>query len=116
MVDPGDLLEDERLRLVMLTTHPALAPEAASALTLRLVLGVASRDIARLFLVSEATMAARLSRARKKLVAVGIPYAVPDATALPARLDGLVQVAYLGFTAGYAPGSEPDAVRAAELA
>lgn len=111
MVDPGDLLEDERLRLVLLTTHPALAPEAASALTLRLVLGVPTSDIARLFLVGEATMAARLTRARKKLVAAGIPYAVPDASALPGRLEGVVQVAYLGFTAGYAPGSGPGAVR-----
>ena len=114
MADPSqrlDLLDDERLRLVMLTTHPALAPENASALTLRLVLGVTTPDIARLFLVPEATMAARLTRARKKLVTAGIPYAVPDASALPARLETVVQVVYLAFTAGYAPGSGPDAVR-----
>lgn len=113
--DPGDLVEDELLRLVLLCTHPALDPAAASALTLRLVLGVTTPDIARLFLVSEPTMAARLTRAKKKIVSAGIPFVVPSADDLPARLDVVAQTAYLAFTAGYAPGSGPDAVRA-ELA
>ena len=75
--DPGDVVEDDILRLVLMCTHPALAPEAASALALRLVLGVSTHDIARLFLVSEPTMAARITRAKKKIVTAGIPFAVP---------------------------------------
>ncbi|WP_431842972.1 RNA polymerase sigma factor [Calidifontibacter indicus] len=102
---------DDLLRLVLLAAHPALAPEAGAALTLRLVLGVPTGDIAKLFLVSEPTMAARLTRARKKVVAAGIPLALPDARVLPGRLDTVAQVAYLAFTAGYAPGSGPDLVR-----
>lgn len=110
--DPGDLVEDDLLRLVLLCSHPSLEPSAASALTLRLVLGVSTADVARLFLVPEPTMAARLTRAKKKIVAAGIPFAVPSATDLPGRLDVLAQTAYLAFTAGYAPGSGPDALRA----
>lgn len=109
--DPGDLVEDDLLRLVLMCTHPALDPAAASALTLRLVLGVSTADIARLFLVPEATMAARITRAKKKIVGAGIPFAVPSADDLPDRLDTVAQTAYLAFTAGYAPGSGPDVVR-----
>ena len=109
--DPGDLVEDERLRLVLMCTHPALDPAAASALALRLVLGVTTHDVARLFLVPEPTMAARLTRAKKKIVSAGIPFAVPSADDLPERLGVVAQTAYLAFTAGYAPGSGPDAVR-----
>ena len=115
MADPGGLVEDDLLRLVLMCTHPALAPESSSALTLRLVLGVSTHDIARLFLVPEPTLAARLTRARKKVVAAGIPFAVPAADAVPERLDTVAQTAYLAFTAGYAPGSGPDLLRA-ELA
>lgn len=111
MADPGGLVEDDLLRLVLMCAHPALAPEAASALTLRLVLGVGTPDIARLFLVSESTMAARLTRAKKKIVAAGIPFAVPSADVLPDRLAVVAQTIYLAFTAGYAPGSGPDPVR-----
>lgn len=108
---PGDVVEDDMLRLVLMCTHPALAPEAASALALRLVLGVSTHDIARLFLVPEPTMAARLTRAKKKIVAAGIPFAVPSAEVLPERLGTVAQTAYLAFTAGYAPGSGPDLMR-----
>ena len=111
MADPGGLVEDDLLRLVLMCTHPALAPEAASALALRLVLGVSTHDIARLFLVPEATMAARITRAKKKIVAAGIPFAVPRADVLPERLATVAQTAYLAFTAGYAPGSGADPVR-----
>ena len=111
MADPGGLLEDERLRLVLMCCHPALSAEVASALALRLVVGVATADIARLFLVPEPTLAARLTRGKRKIVAAGIPYTVPDAADLPARLDTVAQTAYLAFTAGYAPGSGPDLVR-----
>nr|WP_253942583.1 DUF6596 domain-containing protein [Nocardioides sp. zg-1230] len=92
--------------------HPALAPESASALSLRLVLGVPTVDIARLFLVPEATMAARITRAKKRIVGAGIPFAVPDADVLPERLGIVAQTAYLAFTAGYSPGTGPDLLRA----
>ena len=115
MADPGGLVEDDLLRLVLLCCHPALAPEVASALALRLVVGVPTGDIARLFLVPEPTMAARITRGKRKIVTAGIPFGVPDASVLPERLDVVAQVAYLAFTAGYAPGSGPDLLRA-ELA
>ncbi|MGN6612966.1 MAG: RNA polymerase sigma factor [Angustibacter sp.] len=111
MADPGNLVEDDLLRLVLMCTHPALAPESASALALRLVLGVSTHDIGRLFLVSEATAAARITRAKKKIVAAGIAFAVPGADVLPERLESVSRTAYLAFTAGYAPGSGPDLLR-----
>lgn len=112
MADPGDLVEDDVLRLVLMCCHPALPPEVASALALRLVVGTSTRDIARLFLVPEPTMAARITRGKRKIVAAGIAFAVPDATVLPARLTVVAQTAYLAFTAGYAPGSGDKLVRA----
>ncbi|WP_310526526.1 DUF6596 domain-containing protein [Nocardioides sp.] len=112
MADPGALVEDDVLRLVLMCTHPSLAPEAASALALRLVLGVPTPDIARLFLVPEPTMAARITRAKKKIVAADIPFGVPDASVLPDRLDSVAQTAYLAFTAGYSPGTGTDLLRA----
>lgn len=115
MADPGGLVEDDLLRLVLMCAHPALAPEAASALALRLVVGISTADIARLFLVPEATMAARITRAKKKVVNAGIPFSIPGEADLPTRLETVAQIAYLAFTAGYAPGSGPDLLRA-ELA
>ncbi|MBS2938253.1 RNA polymerase subunit sigma-24 [Nocardioides sp. J2M5] len=112
MADAGSLVEDDVLRLVLMCAHPALAAESASALSLRLVMGVPTPDIARLFLVPEPTMAARITRAKKRIVGAGIPFAVPDASALPDRLDTVAQTAYLAFTAGYAPGTGPDLLRA----
>lgn len=112
MADSGSLIEDDVLRLVLMCAHPALAPESASALSLRLVLGVPTTDIARLFLVPEATMAARITRAKKRIVGAGIPFTVPGAEVLPERLDLVAQTAYLAFTAGYAPGTGPDLLRA----
>lgn len=112
MADSGSLVEDDVLRLVLMCAHPALAPESASALSLRLVLGVPTADIARLFLVPEPTMAARITRAKKRVVGAGIPFAVPDASVLPERLDVVAQTAYLAFTAGYSPGTGPDLLRA----
>ncbi|PWN02185.1 RNA polymerase subunit sigma-24 [Nocardioides silvaticus] len=110
MADPGDELLDERLRLVLLCAHPRLSREAAAGLTLRLVLGVSTEDVARLFLQSTSTMAARLTRARKKLA--GETFAVPAPGDLPDRVAVVADVAYLAFTAGYAPGSGPDVLRA----
>jgi len=109
MADPGDELLDERLRLVLLCAHPRLSREAAAALTLRLVLGISTDDIARLFLQTTPTMAARLTRARKKLA--GERFAVPTGADLVDRVGVVAEVAYLAFTAGYAPGSGPDVVR-----
>lgn len=106
MVDSGEVT-DERLRLVLLCAHPTLSREAAAALTLRLVLGVSTEDIGRLFLQSKATMAARLTRARKRLA--GASFEVP--ADLAGRVGIVAEVAYLAFTAGYAPGTGPDVVR-----
>ena len=112
MADPGEHggVADERLRLVLLCAHPALPPEAAAALTLRLVLGVSTEDLARLFLVRTSTMAARLTRARKRLA--GESFAVPVGAELADRVRVVSDVAYLAFTAGYAPGSGSDVLRA----
>lgn len=106
----GEAVTDERLRLVLLCAHPSLSREAAAALTLRLVLGVPTDDIGRLFLQSKATMAARLTRARKRLA--GASFEVPtDLAELAGRVGIVAEVAYLAFTAGYAPGTGPDVVR-----
>ncbi len=112
MADPGEGggVADERLRLVLLCAHPALPPEAAAALTLRLVLGVSTEDLARLFLVRTSTMAARLTRARKRLA--GESFGVPRGPELAERVRVVTGVAYLAFTAGYAPGSGSDVLRA----
>jgi predicted RNA polymerase sigma factor len=110
--DPGGLVADERLRLVFLCAHPSLAPESAAALSLRLVIGVPTADIAKLFLVPEPTMAARLTRAKRRLAASGAPFSVPpEGPARDARVGVVASVAYLAFTAGYAPGSGADVTR-----
>lgn len=111
--DDGAHLPDERLRLVFSCCHPALSVEARTALTLRFVAGLPVPDIARLFVVQDATMAARLTRAKKRLVAAGIPFEVPPPDRLDERLDDVASVLYLTFTAGYAPGTGPDVVRVA---
>jgi RNA polymerase sigma-70 factor (ECF subfamily) len=107
--DPGvpddDVIEDDRLRLVFTCCHPALAKEAQVALTLRLVCGVSTGDIAHAFLVSEPTLAARVTRAKKKIAAAGIPYVVPDD--LAPRLDAVLAVVHLLATTGHtAPSGE----------
>jgi predicted RNA polymerase sigma factor len=102
-------VRDERLRLVMLCAHPALSRENAAALTLRMVIGVSTADIARLFLVPTATMAARLTRSRKSLA--GERFEVPLGPELKARVGRAADVAYLSFTAGYAPPSGAELLR-----
>ncbi|SKC51243.1 RNA polymerase sigma factor [Krasilnikoviella flava] len=109
MADADEPLTDERLRLVLLCAHTRLSHEAAAALTLRLVLGVPTADVARLFLQSTPTMAARLTRARKKLA--GERFALPDGQELVDRLRVAADVAYLAFTAGYTPATGDDVVR-----
>jgi RNA polymerase sigma-70 factor (ECF subfamily) len=96
-------IPDDRLRLVFICCHPALAREAQVALTLRLVCGVATPDIAHAFLVREATMAARITRAKKKIAAAGIPFAVPSN--LTERLDPVLTVIHLLATTGHAAPS-----------
>ena len=92
---------DDRLRLIFTCCHPALAREAQLALTLRAVLGLTTAEIARAFLTSEATIAQRIVRAKRKIVAAGIPYRVPTGADLHARLDGVLTVLYLLFNEGY---------------
>jgi RNA polymerase sigma factor (sigma-70 family) len=106
MADAGEEVRDERLRLVLLCAHPALPADSAAALTLRMVLGVSTADIARLFLVSKPTMAARLTRARKRLA--GERFDVPSGPELEHRMGVAADVAYLAFTAAYAPASGQD--------
>jgi len=109
MADAGEEVVDQRLRLVLLAAHPSLPRENAAALTLRLVLGVSTADIAHLFLVSTSTMAARLTRSRRSLASAR--FEVPGGPELEERLAMVADVAYLAFTAGYAPASGEVVVR-----
>ncbi len=108
---PDDVLTDERLRLVFTCCHPALAREAQVALTLRLLCGLTTAEIASAFLVPEATMAARVTRAKKKIAAAHIPYRVPGAAELPERLDAVLTVLHLVFTTGHTAPSGDELVR-----
>lgn len=105
------VVPDDRLRLIFTCCHPALAQDARVALTLRLVCGVTTSDIAQVFLVPEATMAARLTRAKKKIAAARIPYRVPHATELPDRLDAVLTVIHLLYTTGHTAPSGDNLVR-----
>jgi RNA polymerase sigma-70 factor, ECF subfamily len=105
-------VDDERLRLIFTCCHPALAPEARVALTLRMVGGLTMPQIARAFLVQEATMGQRITRAKAKIKAARIPYRVPSADDLPGRVSGVLAVLYLVFNEGYlASGPDTDPVR-----
>jgi RNA polymerase sigma-70 factor (ECF subfamily) len=107
-----DVITDDRLRLVFTCCHPALAREAQVALTLRLVCGLTTAEIARAFLISEPTMAARVTRAKKKISAARIPYRVPGEAELPDRLDAVLTVVHLLYTTGHTAPNGPDLVRA----
>src|SRR3954466_7780479 len=104
-------IPDDRLRLVCTCCHPALARETQVALTLRLVCGLTTAEVARAFLVSEPTMAARLTRAKKKIASARIPYRVPAADELPARIDAVLEVVHLLFTTGHTAPAGSDLVR-----
>jgi len=109
--DGDDGIPDDRLRLVFTCCHPALSREAQVGLTLRLVCGLTTDEIARAFLVPEATMAARVTRAKKKIAAARIPYRVPAEADLPERLDAVLTVVHLVFTTGHVAPTGADLVR-----
>jgi RNA polymerase sigma-70 factor (ECF subfamily) len=103
----GDAVADDQLRLIFMCCHPALSPEAQMALTLRLVCGMSTTDIARVFLVSPTTMSARLTRAKRKIEVARIPVRVPRAAELPERLHNVLGVVHVLFTMGHtAPSGE----------
>ncbi len=109
--DPGAAIPDERLRLVFTCCHPALSQDAQVALTLRLLCGVPTADIAQAFLVSEPTMAARITRAKKKISVARIPYRIPQPAELPVRLHAVLAVIHLLFTAGHTAPSGTRLIR-----
>jgi len=106
--EPGDAEQPtDPLRLVFTCCHPALARESQVALTLRLICGLTTREVAAVLLIAEATAAARITRAKKKIAAAGIPYRIPADHELPARMDVVLTVVHLVYTAGYvATGAE----------
>lgn len=121
--DPAGIA-DERLRLLCTACHPALARSAQVALTLRVVGGLRTAEVARAFLVSEAAMERRITRAKRKIRDAGIPYAVPSQAELPRRLAAILAVVYLVFTEGHTASAgaelhrldlQEEAVRLAEL-
>jgi len=110
--DPLGPIEDERLRLIFTCCHPALSMESRVALTLRMVGGLTVPEIARAFLVQETAMGQRITRAKAKIKAARIPYRVPSAEDLPARVSGVLAVLFVVFNEGYlATGPDTDPVR-----
>ncbi|WP_155992968.1 RNA polymerase sigma factor [Nocardioides sp. URHA0020] len=111
--EPTGPVEDDRLRLIFACCHPALAPEARVALTLRLLGGLTVAEVAQAFLVAETTMAQRITRAKRKIKDAAIPFRVPTADDLPTRIEAVLAVVYLVFNEGYLSSSaDADPVRA----
>ena len=111
-VDMTDHIEDDELRLIFICCHPALAPDARVALTLREVCGLTTEEIARAYLTRPPTIAQRIVRAKAKIRDARLPYEVPSHAELPARLESALQVVYLIFNEGYASTQGPDLMRA----
>jgi RNA polymerase sigma-70 factor (ECF subfamily) len=110
--ESAGVIDDDRLRLLFICCHPALAMEARVALTLRMVGGLTVTEIARAFLVRETTMGQRITRAKAKITAAGIPYRVPSTDDLPLRASGVLAVLFLVFNEGYlATGPDMDPIR-----
>ena len=105
-------IEDDRLRLIFTCCHPALPPEGRVALTLREICGLTTEEIARAFLVTPATLAQRIVRAKAKIRETPIPYEVPTPEELPERLDAVLQVIYLVFNEGYSAAAGAEVTRA----
>jgi RNA polymerase sigma-70 factor (ECF subfamily) len=113
VAEPAEVVRDDVLRLVFTCCHPALSTEAQVALALRTLGGLSTAEVARALLVSEATMAKRLTRVKQKIVQARIPYRIPTAGELPGRLAAVAATVYLIFNEGYAAGAGADLVRVA---
>jgi RNA polymerase sigma factor (sigma-70 family) len=109
--EPAGPFPDDRLRLVFTCCHPALATEAQVALTLRLICGLSTAEVARAFLVPEPTMAARITRAKKKIAGARIPYRIPSVADLPERTEAVLAVVHLLFTTGHTAPAGADLIR-----
>ncbi len=116
-IEDAPLIPDERLRLIFVCCHPAVAPESRAALTLRLVCGLSTAEIARAFLVSEPTLLQRLGRAKRKIADAGVPFEIPSPEAWPERLDAVLSTLEIAYAKAYedAAGAGPHAGYAAEV-
>jgi len=117
MTSDEAVIPDERLRLIFVCCHPAVAPEARAALTLKLVCGLSNQDVARAFLISEPTLAQRLVRAKRKIADAGVPFEVPGPAAWPERLEAVLSTLEIAYAKAHedAAGAGPHAGYAAEM-